>query len=335
MTSRVTYNKTPVVDIEANPSVQTQNVPTQNVPTEINLKYYLGFGCLFLTIVLIVCTTVPLSFHYINYDEYSLEQNVYGDVNIDKVYTKGRVFKTLNYKFIKFPSTYQKIIFDSTVFSENGLEFILTATTQYRLPINNLGKIYNTYSTNYDSRVLNTAKQIVKNTASSFSVNSFLKNRTIIETTIGENMEIGLNMSVKVESPSRFFKITNVIFPDSIIETSLDTAISLQNNQIQIFQQNVDVIISDTDKMVSQILTNKNRLLEFSLNAASLFISNSKSKAAQITDNARSKGISYVCNLLNITDTILKSELIKVLAIIDNNSNLTMLNGLGNVLISV
>lgn len=331
----MTYNQTSTIDIEANPSVSPDISTPTILEININPKYYLIFSFLFLAFILIICTTIPLSFHYINYNEYSLEQNVYGNVNINKVYTKGRIFKTLNYKFIKFPSTYQKIIFDSTVFSENGLEFILTATTQYRLPMTNLGKIYNTYSTNYNSRVLNNAKQIVKNTASSFSVNSFLQNRTIIETTIGENMEVDLNIFVGVESPAKFFKITSIIFPDSIIETSLDTAISLQNNQIQVFQQNVDVIISDTNKIVSQITANTNRLLEFSLNTASLLVSNSISEATQITDIARSKGISDICNLLNITDTILKNKLIKVLAITDNNSNITMLNDIGNVLISV
>jgi hypothetical protein len=46
-------------------------------------------GCLSLIGFIILVTTLPLSFHYVSYDQYALLRDVYGTVRLSKVYGQG------------------------------------------------------------------------------------------------------------------------------------------------------------------------------------------------------------------------------------------------------
>lgn len=285
-----------------------------------------------MTIIIIV--TVTLSFWYVPYNNYALRRNTYNGVALGHVYTEGRYFLTLDNSLVYFPSTYKEITFTSKTFAENGLEFDCYITFYYRLPRENVGSIYNSYSTAYNTRVINNAKQIIKNVASTFSVENFLSNRTYIENTMATSLEPYLYTTIQVEAPAAYFKIVNIVFPTTLTAKSLETAIALQNNQIQEYEQQVNVINADTNRLKAEIDAETSRTLEYANNQASQIITNSQSESAKILSITRSEGINQVCNAIGIINPSDINRLTNVFAVMDNVGNYTMLNDIkGSVLL--
>lgn len=288
----------------------------------------------FLLASIIIITTITLSFHYVSYDQYALKRNKYHGVQLGTVYDQGRYFLTLDNDFVYFPSTYQPIKFTSKTFSDNGLEFDLDVSFYYKLPREEIGSIYNLYSTNYESRIENNAKQVTKNVASNFNVEQFLQNRTHIEQTIGIELEKQIKNISNIDAPSQYFKIININFPTMLIDKSLDTAIALQNNEIAIKQQNVNIIKADTNQMVSKINAEKDLTYAYAQTEANKIVANANSASVNMMLVARSNGLDLLCNKLNITSSHDINRINKVFAIIDNPNNVTLFNTMANVIIN-
>ena len=280
-------------------------------------------------VVIIACVTE--SFWYIDYKNYALKINSYHGVTSHRTYGEGREFITLDNKMIMFPSTYQLVEFTSSTFADDGLEFDLDITFYYNLPKDAVGDIYDKFSTNYHSRVENNAKQVTKNIASTFDVNTFLENRTFIEDSIAQALEPYLLSTVGVNAPVPYVKIVDMRFPSLLIETSLITALSYQTNEIQIYQQEVDLIIADTAQMKASIDAQTLQTIEFATNEASEIVAKSDAEAIQILLITKSDGIENVCNVLNITTPVDKNKLTRVFAVMDNvHTTTTMLDGVGS-----
>ena len=305
---------------------------------EMNINEYNIFWCsliTFLITVIIVTSTVSMSYHYVRYDQYAFRSNKYHGVQLSKVYTEGRYFLTLDNSMIYFPSVYKPIKFVSNTFSENGLEFDLDISFYYKIPNKNLAQIYNLYSTSYENKIESNAKQVTKNIASTFSVEEFLTNRSYIEKTIGLSLEKQIGETLNIYVPNDYFKIISIDFPDILISKSLDTAIALQNNQIASLQQSVNLIKADTNQMISQITAQTNKILEYAQTESSLIESNANSVSNNILLTARTNGMNLFCNQLNISNPEQINKINKIFSIIDNVNNLTLFNTQNNIIVNV
>ena len=288
------------------------------------------WGFIALIIFIVIVSTVSKSFWYVQYNEYALRRNTYHGVDIYKTYTSGRYFLTLDNTMVYFHSTYQESTFTSKLFSDAGLEFDCLMTFYYKLPKNNVGKIYNFYSVQYDNVVTNSAKQVIKDISSTFSVSTFMQNRSFIEQSIGIGLEVYLNNTIGIIAPNKYFKIININFPQTLIDASLNTAIALQNNLVNLYQQNVDLITADTNSLKVDIDTQTTMVLQDATNQANELITNANSQATNIALVARSNGLKLLLNTLNITLSNNKNKLITQFSVMDNVNNITILNGLSN-----
>lgn len=289
---------------------------------------------LFALSVIIIPSTVASSFHYVNYDEYAFSHYVYGSVDTSTVLTQGRYFYPLTYKSIKFPSTFQKVEFVSSVFADTGLEFDVHVVFYYRLPKNKLADIYNKYSSNYLTRILTNAKSAIKNTATQFTVNHYLMNRTYIENEFARVVSDELEDKIGVDVPVDYFKIRGIRFPDPIITSSLQSVVALQNNQVQQNQQAVNIVTSDTAQMVAEINARTTLIMAFADNQASKIVSDSESEANKIIISARGNGIKTTLDVLNITDQNARDEFIRMMSIIDTG-DAKIMYGLDKAIINI
>ncbi len=299
--------------------------PNKEVDTDFRCRF-MGYVFSGLVIAIVIIVTVTMSFWYVPYNYYALKRNTYSGVDLTKVYGEGRYFLYLTDSFVYFPSTYKEITYTTKTFAENGLEFDCYWTFYYKLPKENIGTIYDSFSTVYETRVINNALQITKNIASTFSVSNFLSNRTYIEKTIANSLQSYLYSTVQVYAPAEYFKIINIVFPATLMNKSLETAIALQNNQIQAYVQQVNIINADTGKMKAIIDAETVKTLEYANNMASQIITNSLSESTRILSLTRSKGINVVCDNLNITNPHDINRLTNVFAVMDNVNNYTMIN---------
>lgn len=286
--------------------------------------------CLVLTIVFL-STFIP-SFHYVEYDEYALKQHKYGDVELGHVYTQGRYVFSPIYKFVKLPSTFQSIDITSAIFSNLGLEFDIHIAVYYQLPKERLGEIYHKFSLKYEDRITNIIKTTVKDIAPNYDVNDYVINRESVESTFSQRVHEYLKSTVGVDIPVLYFRILDIRFPESVVTSSLTSAIELQNNQIEGYIQEVAVIDADTNNMVATINIQTDFTLRSATIEANQIVSNSQSEADGILTSARGLGIQSVLSLLNITTPAQQNEFIKLVSILDANQP-KILSGDFNVLV--
>lgn len=309
--------------------------------------YHYSRFCVFASIgaligAIIFAATLASSFHYVQYNEYALLQDRYGTVRLGHVYEEGRYFFPLNYNMIKFPSSYIPVDLDTLVFTETGLEFKIQVHFYYRLPKENLGKIYNSFSFNYDDLVHSNAKTTIKNSAANLRFDLYFTNRTRIETLFANNVATVLAADVFVDMPKELFRISSVTVPDSIIELSLESQIALQNNDLLEKTQRVAVIRAETDRLVSITTAQTQQVLQFATNEAKRLVEKATSVANRVEITARAEGIRTMLDALNLTtssnsanDTAFTTQLVRTLALLDNAVNTTIVPGTGDVLVNV
>lgn len=283
---------------------------------------FIWLGIVGAIIALIILTSVlATSFKYVEYDEYAFRQYTYGKVDLDRVYTQGRYQMAPLYKMVKLPSTYQKIDIESPVFLNNGMEIIIKVIVYYHLVADNLGNIYHQFSMSYDDRIENIAKTTIKDSATShdFSIDNYVVDRELIQEVFTEEVLNELMNSIGVVIPGSI-RLLDITFPDSVINSSLISAIEKQNNEVQHLRQTVAVIEADTQQQIANI-TLEAALLTASANIeAGLITSNSQSEANGIVTSARGEGIESVLTTLNITTPALRDEFIRLVAILDSTT---------------
>lgn len=287
--------------------------------------------CKFLTFFLFYMMIFVLTFtslNFIKYDQYALTRNKLGTVYKSPILTQGVYPLFPIYATVIFPSTLNEVNFKSTVFSDTGLQFVMQIWSCYELPKDNIYDIYNKFSNSYDLRVQSISKKTIKNLAAIFSVNDFLKNRTYIEKVIAEGVYMDLLNEMSVISPPEYFKITDIIFPQNIIDNSLQSAIALQNNQLQENQQYVQVVSADTAKIVASINAQTDKMLQNSVAESNKIISSSKYIFDKIIDSARSEGIKIATSSIGITGSLV-IDFVNVISLIDNSLNKTILHNIG------
>lgn len=313
------------------PNINTQEQSTLSKIKELFIKidendptmyqFNIWSWIIVIIVAIIITSTVSKSFTYVNYNEYALQKDVYGSVSLTPTYEQGRYFRTLNYNFVKFPATYQPVNFESTVFANNGMEFTLTIRFYYKIPKDSVGKIYDLYSQNYGQRVENNAMNVIKNIAPYYSANDYLTNRLEIEKLIAQNISTELLNVVGVIVPYKFVRITNIAFPNILIETSLDSALALQQNELNQINQTAQLILSQTSQLVAQTNANTQLLLQNTNNIVNQIVETAQNEANNVINTARSNGISYMFDILDVTSNNDKKILINAMAIYDNKNS--------------
>lgn len=302
-----------------------ENNNNQENKTTITLKpYHGGIFCLILIGIIILCATISTSFHYVSYKEYALLKDNYGTVRLSKVYGQGRYFFPLNYDMITFPSNYIQVNFEEKVFTDTGLEFEVEIVFYYRLPRESIGKIYNQFSNSYHDLVIINARTTIKNEAANLDINSYLSNRKQVELIFATSVNSVLKNVLFVEAPINLFKIGEITLPDSIVESSLESAVSIQNNELLQNSQAVTLIRAETLKLVTEINVSTSLLLEYSTNEANRIIEQANSYANQISVKTRGISLRSLLNSLNFTTNNYTLQIIEKFALLDNSDSVTL-----------
>jgi hypothetical protein len=264
------------------------------------------------------------------YDQYALEKFRFGAVSSTPVLDQGLYVLSPLYDLVYFPETYIKVSFVAPVFSDTGMEFDMETQAYCKILPENLYNMYNTFSNDYEQRIEYTMKNTIKNKASQFSVNDFLKNRPLIENITATNVYKDIKLTLGIICPESLFKITNIVFPDNIIQYALQSAIALQNNQIATNQQEVDVYIANTQQQVAEINAQAKLLLQQSVFESSKIVSLAQYNYNNRVNSARGRGLANFMNKLGITNADDVDKFVDIVALIEN-TNKTIFSGLNGV----
>jgi regulator of protease activity HflC (stomatin/prohibitin superfamily) len=146
-----------------------------------------------------------------------------------------------------------------------------------------------------------------------------LNNRSVVEAAIGGNVSQTVFKVAGVEAPPEYCLILDIKFPDILVDSSLNSAIALQQNELNLIEQRVQLVQSETAQLVASIESQQVLLLESAENVAQQLVETAEAQASSIVNTARAIGIGNMFKALNITNPEEKDALLKAMAIFDND----------------
>ena len=328
-------NKPTIITTSLSNKPTTTNTTT-NIPKPYfsdnckNITKY-GFGIGLGLAILLVCIMVPLSFHYIQYNEYAFVRDKFGKTDTGKVITQGRHFYTLKYDVIRFPSTYTEVRFvdndAQSVFTKEGYQILISISFWYKIPPESLEYIYQKYSMNYKNSIVNEAKLIIKNLAGTVNtglnveVERYITDRYNISQIIASVLSKQLYDEFGIDVPTKYVKLMYVGIPDSLLNQYSRTVEQTQRNQLEQNKQALELIKAETQTIV----TNTKVQTDFILNSAKIdadrIVSNSKAFANNIITSQRGKGLKIIMDRLNITSQDDINRMIRIMSLTENQNN--------------
>ena len=126
------------------------------------------------------------------------------------------------------------------------------------------------------------AKTTIKNEAANLGVSDYIVRRSETELLFANAVHDILRQNVMVEAPVKLFKMGEIHLPESVIETSLESAIAIQNNELLLNTQAVEVVRSETNRLVAEIDAETSATLQFAVNDAERIVEKAKSYANQV-----------------------------------------------------
>jgi regulator of protease activity HflC (stomatin/prohibitin superfamily) len=276
------------------------------------------WGILLFIGTLLLLILLPLSFSYVEYDQYALKKNnIENTVEVDgSVYEVGRYYWGVEHVPLAFSRQYKKVTEKFSIFPANGLEFDINVVFFYKLQKDNLGKIYKAFGTVFDNQVVNRANAKIKNTAPGFSLEQYITHRPLITETLYNSLHPDLN-SIFIDMPVDKFYLAEVSIPNEIKQRDLDAAVQKQRNIEEQNKQLATIVRKETQKLEQEINANIT-IVGATAQASYVRI---QSEAQAVADKTKSSadglGLQNLFLQINVTDTPTKEKYISYFAFLD------------------
>jgi hypothetical protein len=220
---------------------------------------------------------VPLSFHGVTPDQVCMRKPVFGSVDIDRLYGHGLHFLPISSTFVCFDSTYQPIAWlsggaanpivsglddDSVSYPLRSARRCLTASACSWSGSSSTVRIWLASGSCPTSTAQRTLSQIVNITSATiktavigFTQADHLQRREDVRVPIAVAVAVAdaLYSQLGVFAPGNKLQLLKVILPDSVVQTNLRAAMSLQTNVVATLQQQVAAIEAETSRQVAAI----------------------------------------------------------------------------------
>jgi hypothetical protein len=286
------------------------------------------FICCLLFILLL-----SFSFQYVGRNQVAFKvDRTTSRIDTTHVYGVGRYVWGPGYDVITFPSTFQFVSFTPesqgslSIFTDNGLSIFIECSFQYRIQLQNLAKLFAKYATTYDSQVVNIARAALKNVAPKFSVDDYVKNRTLIIDSMYFALKDALTAEF-VDVPVGKFQLRKVTLPDVVVNKYLQTQLQLQLNTQRTLEQQVQLIRKQTDFLVAQISSNTTVIQQKADAVSARIIQDARNTATyRLQQYTGSTALNTMFTALGITSDALKTKFLTYSSILDgfNTSKLVV-----------
>lgn len=307
-----------------------------------------GICCCLLTVFLILFVpnllitfpiTLGLNWQYCEPNQWCFAQNrVSGSVDTSRVFSNGVHEIGTNYRFVSYPRWTQRLEFrtneDTSVFSMDGLEFFMDYDIFYQLDSDNLASIFADFNLAYEDILEQNMIASIKNTAPQFTTREFAMNRSLIQEAMVNNLNNDLMGNFVTIRPNGL-SILRIIFPPQIREVFLDTAIQTLRNQQAELQREVDLVVADTEEIISGINANTTIITLTAEAQSQTIVNNAESQSSNIIQQGRAEGISSFVNTTGITDSNAIARLFNLYTTLDaQNANVISANQGVNLLVN-
>lgn len=267
--------------------------------------------------VILIVSLVPASYHAVEFDEYALDRyTLTNNVDYNTVYDNGNWFTGVSHEMITFPRTFNYEVFEGTqltVFSEEGLEYSLQCSFQWRLVRERIPEIHKQFRLAYRQQVLNRVISAIKNTMTLYPIVTIITNRALIDAVLTHAVSAAVE-SMGVEIPGDKFQLDKPILPDSVRSKLLVTQVQLILNDEQRLRQQESLVIQETNVIVSNIVANATRVVTEGAAQAARIVSEAQSGAFATVETAAQLGLASMFTQLGVTRADTKAKLKLILA---------------------
>lgn len=276
------------------------------------------FGVVFFISAILLLVMLPLSFSYVEYDQWALKKNkIENTVELDTTYDVGRYFWGVDHAPLTYSRQYQKVEKDFSIFPSSGLEFTINVIFYYRIQKENLGKIYKSFGTALHSQVVNRANARIKNIAPLFDLEQYITHRPLITVALHSGLVDEL-ASIWVDVPYNKFYLAEVKIPNEIKQRNLDASIQKQTNIEEKNRQLATLVRKETEKLEQEINANITLIGATAVASQERIHKEAEAIAEKVRSSADGLGMKNLFMQINVTDSTTKEKYVSYFAYLDS-----------------
>jgi len=244
-------------------------------------------------------------------------------IDEERTYSNGRYFLGLGLGFIKFPSTLIAAEFDGgdnlTAWSAEGQEVYLEVGFYYRLDRSFLIDIYKRYDDQYNNRMLQIAKRVIKQVTIQYTAIQFFSDRTII----GERMNRDLRTSLADENMIlELFALRSVDIPDAFEAKVQDKVVTLQTAKTASYRKDTAIARAANDVQEGYGYAVINRTLAEANARALLTVETAHAEGIKLLAAAEANAYQQLSSVLGLSSTsFLKYRWAQLLSSLESSSS--------------
>ena len=265
-------------------------------------------ACVVVTGILLLVILLPLSFSYVEYYEYGLNQRkTTGSVDVSRVYSSGRYTTGPDHHFIKYPADALYEEFNGlSVFSAGGsnesigLEFIIDCDLTFFLKQDEVGQVHKELAKNFRNIVVSRAKDAVKNEAIFVTFTEYFQARRAVEARFANAVQRRWDEAPSMHSTLDQFHVGRIQIPESVASKQLEARLQNERNDREKFLQQAKVEREKTAVDVNAINLEKEKIIRTAQAEASLLRSKAKSEADRIKAEAQVNGTRLLFDAASI-----------------------------------
>lgn len=277
--------------------------------------------CAVVSILLLIIILIPLSFIYVGPHQWALLKNGFTNtVYLNRVLENGRNYALPHYTIITFPRNYQTINLTHASVSDNeGKEFFINIIVYYRLAKSSVVEIYQRFGLKIKTQIYSIVESTIKNTAPLFTTQDYFTQRYNITNVFYEKIKEALSdVYIDLEPNKLFMEL--ITLEATTQKRQLDIVVQTQKNEAELYNQQVGIIKTETERMVKEIESNITVILRNANATVQQYIETAKADANKITGSAEAVGIRLLADYIGIKTADLLSKFIRFISILNNSS---------------
>lgn len=286
-------------------------------------KLYKKASCCFFTALVVFIFVCILSISRLHYYEIGFKRKrTSGIVDRSKVYTAGRYWLGLNGVFVKYPanaideflvdlSAWTRATVDSSSSDDAGIDGGINADAgtavlidlgfQYQLIPNKLAELYSKVGTNFEGYVKNIAINTIKNNATLFSSDEFIKSRVIVEKAFKEALSSALEEEANCKLVG--LQMRHISFPETFMERKLQASIQELKNQAEEYRKTASISRVETRRQAREKENDAFEIEQTAIAQAELVKQKALNEAKRLKEASRSDGLKLITDNIGVTST--------------------------------
>jgi hypothetical protein len=268
-----------------------------------------------------------MSFSKIEYYEAGLlAQKSTGNIDKEKIYTSGNYMIGPDYEFKTYPVFLQLFNQQISVWSKSGgtdagATLKLDVSFQYRIRVDDIGRLYNKVALGYKPLVVTYALDAIKNTAPLFGVDEYLTKRQTIEAAFKVNVTKALKHDIFVDVQD--LQLRRIKMSADYEQTKLNAAIQKERTQQEDYIQSREKVEVETSALVLKVDNEALRVANAAVADAKLLEETAVYQAKKLVETKRSDGLKLMLQEAGLVTDEHKASLDYITTLINNKAQVT------------